>query len=87
MSNIVNWMKRPSIAKKLILSFLLILTVPIIVLSYSAYQTAESSASIQDIAASAEEQLASMEEISASSTTLAELAEELRDLTRKFKIE
>lgn len=47
----------------------------------------ESSASIQDIAASAEEQLASMEEISASSTTLAELAEELRDLTRKFKIE
>ncbi|WP_412055982.1 methyl-accepting chemotaxis protein [Bacillus haynesii] len=47
----------------------------------------ESSASIQDIAASAEEQLASMEEISASSTTLAELAEELRDLTQKFKIE
>ncbi|MEC1262237.1 methyl-accepting chemotaxis protein [Bacillus swezeyi] len=47
----------------------------------------ESSASIQDIAASAEEQLASMEEISASSTTLAELAEELRDLTKKFKIE
>ncbi|MEC3606133.1 methyl-accepting chemotaxis protein [Bacillus glycinifermentans] len=47
----------------------------------------ESSASIQDIAASAEEQLASMEEISASSTTLAELAEELRDLTMKFKIE
>ncbi|MDI5789808.1 hypothetical protein PO124_19685 [Bacillus licheniformis] len=42
MSNIVNWMKRPSIAKKLILSFLLILTVPIIVLSYSAYQTASS---------------------------------------------
>ena len=35
-------MKRPSIAKKLILSFLLILTVPIIVLSYSAYQTASS---------------------------------------------
>ncbi|WP_420469335.1 hypothetical protein, partial [Bacillus licheniformis] len=34
-----------------------------------------------------EEQLASMEEISASSTTLAELAEELRDLTQKFKIE
>ncbi|MCY7752908.1 methyl-accepting chemotaxis protein [Bacillus haynesii] len=42
MSNIVNWVKRPSIAKKLILSFLLILTVPIIVLSYSAYQTASS---------------------------------------------
>lgn len=42
MSNIINWVKRPSIAKKLILSFLLILTVPIIVLSYSAYQTASS---------------------------------------------
>lgn len=42
MENIINWVKRPSIAKKLILSFLLILTVPIIVLSYSAYQTASS---------------------------------------------
>ncbi|MGG3624902.1 methyl-accepting chemotaxis protein [Bacillus gobiensis] len=44
----------------------------------------ESAASIQDIAASAEEQLASMEEISASSTTLATMAEELRELTKKF---
>lgn len=47
----------------------------------------ESSASIQDIAASAEEQLASMEEISSSATTLAQMAEELRDLTKQFKIE
>ncbi|MDA7027845.1 methyl-accepting chemotaxis protein [Bacillus sp. CLL-7-23] len=46
----------------------------------------ESTASIQDIAASAEEQLASMEEISSSSATLEQMAEELRDLTKKFKI-
>ncbi|MCY8514583.1 hypothetical protein, partial [Bacillus atrophaeus] len=43
--------------------------------------------SIQDIAASAEEQLASMEEISSSANTLAQMAEELRDLTKRFKIE
>ncbi|MGF7533985.1 methyl-accepting chemotaxis protein [Bacillus mexicanus] len=47
----------------------------------------ESAASIQDIAASAEEQLASMEEISSSATTLEQMAEELRDLTKQFKIE
>ncbi|NPC93938.1 methyl-accepting chemotaxis protein [Bacillus sp. WMMC1349] len=47
----------------------------------------ESSASIQDIAASAEEQLASMEEISSSASTLEQMAEELRDLTKKFKID
>ncbi|MED1739588.1 methyl-accepting chemotaxis protein [Bacillus swezeyi] len=47
----------------------------------------ESSAGIQDIAASAEEQLASMEEISSSAATLEQMAEELRDLTKKFKIE
>ncbi|AGN37693.1 methyl-accepting chemotaxis protein [Bacillus paralicheniformis] len=46
----------------------------------------ESSAGIQDIAASAEEQLASMEEISSSAATLEQMAEELRDLTKKFKI-
>ncbi|MDU0156970.1 methyl-accepting chemotaxis protein TlpB [Bacillus cabrialesii] len=47
----------------------------------------ESSAGIQDIAASAEEQLASMEEISSSAETLANMAEELQDITKKFKIE
>ncbi|AMQ68867.1 methyl-accepting chemotaxis protein [Bacillus velezensis] len=47
----------------------------------------ESSASIQDIAASAEEQLASMEEISSSSETLSQMAEELRDMTKRFKID
>nr|WP_254505887.1 methyl-accepting chemotaxis protein [Bacillus altitudinis] len=47
----------------------------------------ESSANIQDIAASAEEQLASMEEISSSSATLSSMAEELRDLISKFKVE
>ncbi|WP_374115543.1 methyl-accepting chemotaxis protein [Bacillus atrophaeus] len=47
----------------------------------------ESAASIQDIAASAEEQLASMEEISSSANTLAGMAEELRELTKRFKIE
>lgn len=46
----------------------------------------ESSAGIQDIAASAEEQLASMEEISSSAATLEQMAEELRDLTKKFTI-
>ncbi|MDM5299269.1 methyl-accepting chemotaxis protein [Bacillus pumilus] len=46
----------------------------------------ESSANIQDIAASAEEQLASMEEITSSSVTLANMAEELKDLTSRFKI-
>ncbi|OLP64096.1 Methyl-accepting chemotaxis protein McpB [Bacillus pumilus] len=46
----------------------------------------ESAANIQDIAASAEEQLASMEEITSSSVTLANMAEELKDLTSRFKI-
>ncbi|MEK4269369.1 methyl-accepting chemotaxis protein TlpB [Bacillus sp. FSL W8-0940] len=46
----------------------------------------ESSAGIQDIAASAEEQLASMEEISSSDATLEQMAEDLRNLTKKFKI-
>ncbi|WP_438825379.1 methyl-accepting chemotaxis protein TlpB [Bacillus sp. JJ353] len=46
----------------------------------------ESTAGIQDIAASAEEQLASMEEISSSAATLEQMAEELRDLTKKFKL-
>ncbi|WP_425265892.1 methyl-accepting chemotaxis protein [Bacillus pumilus] len=46
----------------------------------------ESAANIQDIAASAEEQLASMEEISSSSVTLANMAEELKELTSQFKI-
>nr|WP_144522339.1 methyl-accepting chemotaxis protein [Bacillus pumilus] len=47
----------------------------------------ESAANIQDIAASAEEQLASMEEISSSSVTLANMAEELKELTSQFKID
>ncbi|WP_458110782.1 methyl-accepting chemotaxis protein [Bacillus sp. PK6-013] len=46
----------------------------------------ESTAGIQDIAASAEEQLASMEEISTSSATLEQMAEDLRELTKKFKV-
>ncbi|GLF86079.1 MULTISPECIES: methyl-accepting chemotaxis protein [Bacillus] len=46
----------------------------------------ESAANIQDIAASAEEQLASMEEITSSSVTLANMAEELKELTNQFKI-
>ncbi|MEW6979583.1 methyl-accepting chemotaxis protein [Bacillus pumilus] len=46
----------------------------------------ESGANIQDIAASAEQQLASMEEISSSSVTLANMAEELKELTSQFKI-
>ncbi|MBG9911780.1 chemotaxis protein [Bacillus xiamenensis] len=46
----------------------------------------ESAANIQDIAASAEQQLASMEEITSSSVTLANMAEELKELTSQFKI-
>lgn len=46
----------------------------------------ESAANIQDIAASAEEQLASMEEITSSSVTLANMAEELKELASQFKI-
>lgn len=46
----------------------------------------DSAANIQDIAASAEEQLASMEEITSSSVTLANMAEELKELTSQFKI-
>ncbi|MFB4184248.1 methyl-accepting chemotaxis protein TlpB [Bacillus velezensis] len=46
----------------------------------------QSAAGIQDIAASAEEQLASMEEISSSAVTLEKMAEELRELTKRFKI-
>ncbi|OLP64093.1 Methyl-accepting chemotaxis protein McpA [Bacillus pumilus] len=44
------------------------------------------SAGFQDIAASAEEQLASMEEISSSSATLSQMAEELREIIKQFKI-
>lgn len=47
----------------------------------------ESSDGIQDIAASAEEQLASMEEISSSAQTLEKMSEELRDLTKRFKVD
>lgn len=47
----------------------------------------ESSDGIQDIAASAEEQLASMEEISSSAQTLEKMSEELRDLTKRFKLD
>ncbi|MEC1876648.1 MULTISPECIES: methyl-accepting chemotaxis protein TlpA [Bacillus] len=47
----------------------------------------ESSDGIQDIAASAEEQLASMEEISSSALTLERMSEELRDLTKQFKVD
>lgn len=46
----------------------------------------QSAASIQDIAASAEEQLASMQEISSSAVTLEKMAEELRELTKRFTI-
>lgn len=47
----------------------------------------ESSDGIQDIAASAQEQLASMEEISSSAQTLEKMSEELRDLTKRFKVD
>ncbi len=47
----------------------------------------KSSDGIQDIASSAEQQLASMEEISSSAQTLERMSEELRDLTKRFKVD
>lgn len=47
----------------------------------------KSSDGIQDIAASAEEQLTSMEEIASSAQTLERMSEELRDLTKRFKVD
>lgn len=40
MKKLLNWMKRPSISKKLIFSFIFILTIPILVLSVTSYFTA-----------------------------------------------
>lgn len=45
----------------------------------------QSSANSQSIASNAEEQLASMEEVSTLSVSLAKMADELQQLTRKFK--
>ncbi|TWN02259.1 hypothetical protein CHCC14566_1830 [Bacillus licheniformis] len=42
MKKLLNWMKRPSISKKLIFSFIFILTIPILVLSVTSYFTASS---------------------------------------------
>ncbi|WP_411809906.1 hypothetical protein [Bacillus paralicheniformis] len=42
MKKLLNWMKRPSISKKLIFSFIFILTIPILVLSATSYFTASS---------------------------------------------
>ncbi|WP_412095227.1 hypothetical protein [Bacillus haynesii] len=42
MKKLLNWTKRPSISKKLIFSFIFILTIPILVLSVTSYFTASS---------------------------------------------
>lgn len=50
-------------------------------------KTAESSAfGTQNVSAAAEEQLASMEEISSSAASLSQMAEELQDLIKQFKV-
>lgn len=50
-------------------------------------KTAESTAfGTQNVSAAAEEQLASMEEISSSAAALSEMAEELQDLVKQFKV-
>ncbi|MBM7659789.1 methyl-accepting chemotaxis protein [Bacillus mesophilus] len=46
----------------------------------------QSSSNAQNVAAAAEEQLASMEEISSSAHSLSNMAEDLQNLVRKFKI-
>ncbi|WP_429661568.1 cache domain-containing protein [Bacillus glycinifermentans] len=42
MKRVLDWIKRPSISKRLIFSFILVLTVPILVLAASSYYTASS---------------------------------------------
>ncbi len=42
MKKLLDWIKRPSISKRLIFSFILVLTVPILVLAASSYYTASS---------------------------------------------
>ncbi|MDL4843211.1 methyl-accepting chemotaxis protein [Aquibacillus rhizosphaerae] len=46
----------------------------------------QSAANAQNVAASTEEQLGSMEEITASAESLSQMAEELQDLVKRFKI-
>ncbi|HYK72960.1 MAG TPA: methyl-accepting chemotaxis protein, partial [Pseudoneobacillus sp.] len=46
----------------------------------------ETSAQSQDVSAATEQQLASMQEIAAASTALADMAEELQDSIKKFKL-
>ncbi len=43
MKKIVNWIKHPSLSKRLAVSFLLILTLPVLILSGVSYYTAGSS--------------------------------------------
>ncbi|WP_227005510.1 hypothetical protein [Bacillus paralicheniformis] len=43
MKKIVNWIKHPSLSKRLAVSFLLILTLSVLILSGVSYYTAESS--------------------------------------------
>ncbi|WP_186580483.1 methyl-accepting chemotaxis protein [Aquibacillus kalidii] len=45
-----------------------------------------SAASTSDIASSSEEQLATMEEVTASASNLADMAEDLREMIRKFRV-
>ncbi|WP_423052260.1 hypothetical protein [Bacillus atrophaeus] len=40
MKTFINWLRRPSISKKLIISFCIILIIPILILEWSSYRTA-----------------------------------------------
>ncbi len=46
----------------------------------------QSTTSVTEISAASEEQLANMEEITTSATTLANMAEKLNDVIKKFKL-
>lgn len=40
MKTFINWLKKPSISRKLIVSFIAILTIPILILEFSSYRSA-----------------------------------------------
>lgn len=40
MKTFINWLKKPSISKKLIVSFIAILIIPILILEFSSYRSA-----------------------------------------------
>ncbi len=43
MKTFINWLKKPSISRKLIVSFIAILIIPILILEFSSYRSASES--------------------------------------------